>query len=152
LIDPAGIPWKQSLGARLGQAPVLGELIMSFLGHKVLVSNVSDYFYGDRGFEQLMQAFLEQMQFVGFKRALLSTLRAGVTTGAEQAYASIGKREIPVMLIWGKEDKVVPFELHQRVKALIPHLVFHAIDHAAHIPHYESPEIVNPLLIDFLTH
>ena len=151
LIDPAGIPWKQSLPARLGAAPVLGKLIMGLLGDKVLVSNLSGYFYRDRGYLVLKQEFLNQMQYVGFKNSLLSTLRSGVATGAIEAYERVGKRGNPVMLIWGREDRVVPFELSERVMEIIPNIEFHAIDDAGHIPHFECPEVVNPLLIDFLT-
>ena len=37
LIDPVGLPWKQSFKARLAQAQVLGEWIMGLMGDKVLV-------------------------------------------------------------------------------------------------------------------
>lgn len=151
LIDPAGLPWKQSFNARLAQAPVIGELIMGLMGDNVLVSNLKDYFHGDRGYAELKQKFLDQMQYVGFKKALLSTLRSGVATGAVEAYQRIGKQGYPVMLVWGREDRVVPFEISERVKEQIPGIEFHAIDEAAHIPHYERPEVVNPLLTEFLT-
>jgi len=150
LIDPAGLPWPQSLPARLGKAPIFGELIMSLLGDKVLISNLADYFFSDEEYAELKEEFLLQMQFIGFKKSLLSTLRSGVTTGAEQAYLSVGKRNLPAMLIWGREDQVVPFELSNKVIELIPKIEFHPIDDAAHIPHYECPETVNPLLIEFL--
>ncbi len=150
LIDPAGLPWKQSFNARLAQAPVIGELIMGLMGDNVLVSNLRNYFHGDRGYAELKQKFLDQMQYVGFKKALLSTLRSGVTTGAVEAYQKVGKRGYPVMLVWGREDRVVPFELSERVTELIPNVEFHPIDEAAHIPHYECPRVVNPILIEFL--
>lgn len=151
LMDPAGLPWQQSLAARLGKAPIFGELIMGLLGNKVLVSNLADYFFSEMGYDALKEELLVQMQFLGFKKALLSTLRNGVTTGAEDAYWEVGKQDHPVMLIWGKEDQVVPFELSEKVMELIPKIDFHAIEGAAHIPHYECPEIVNPMLIEFLS-
>jgi len=151
LLDPAGLPWAQSLPARLVKAPILGELVMGLLGSRILINNLADYFFGNHEYMGLKDAFLDQMQFVGFKRALLSTLRSGVTTGARQAYARVGKLDFPVLLVWGQEDQVVPFELSERVIELIPRAEFHAIKNAAHAPHYECPEIVNPLLVDFLT-
>lgn len=33
---------------------------------------------------------------------------------------------------------------------MLLHVEFHAIDEAGHVPHYEQPEVVNPLLIEFL--
>ncbi len=150
LIDPAGLPWEQSLPARLGKAPIFGEMIMGLFGNKILVANLADYFFNDAGYADLKEEFLRQMQFVGFKKALLSTLRSGVTTGAEEAYKDLGKQEFPILLIWGREDQVVPFELSAKVIELIPDIEFHPIDNASHIPHYECPDTVNPLLIEFL--
>jgi pimeloyl-ACP methyl ester carboxylesterase len=150
LIDPAGLPWSQSLSARMAKAPILGELIMGLLGSRVLVNNLADYFFGDQGYAELKEDFLAQMEFVGFKKALLSTLRSGATTGAAEAYAAVGGLDVPVLLIWGKEDQVVPFELSETAMELIPRAESHAIENAAHIPHYECSETVNPILLDFL--
>jgi pimeloyl-ACP methyl ester carboxylesterase len=36
------------------------------------------------------------------------------------------------------------------LRKAIPQAEFHAIDDAAHVPFYEHPEIVNPMLIEFL--
>ncbi|MDX1617121.1 MAG: alpha/beta hydrolase [Candidatus Promineifilaceae bacterium] len=151
LIDPAGLPWKASLPARISKAPLLGELIMALLGNRVLLSNLSDYLYGEARYDELKRQFIQQLQFAGFKRALLSTLRNGAISGAEAAYRRVGVRGTPTILFWGREDRVVPFELSERVMQLIPNAEFHAIANAAHVPHFECPEVVNPLLIDFLT-
>ncbi len=123
---------------------------MGLLGDRILVKNLADYFFRDEGYVELKKDFLHQMQFIGFKKALLSTLRSGVTSGAEESYMNLGKRNLPMMLIWGREDQVVPFELSRKVIELIPNIEFYPIDDAAHIPHYECPETVNPLLIEFL--
>jgi pimeloyl-ACP methyl ester carboxylesterase len=151
LIDPAGLPWKQPLTARLAQAPVIGNWIMGLMGNKVLISNLEDYFYGDRGYSELVREFQIQMQYAGFKKSILASLRSGITTGAEKAYENVGRRDLPTLLIWGREDHVVPFELSKRVRELMPNIEFHAIEKAAHIPHYERPEVVSPLLLDFLS-
>jgi pimeloyl-ACP methyl ester carboxylesterase len=151
LIGPAGLPWEQSLAAKLAQAPIIGEWIMGLLGDRVLVSNLRDYFHEDEGHAEFVERFRRQMQYIGYKAALLSSLRNGVTTGAGEAYERVGGRETPVMLIWGREDKVVPFELSERVLELMPNAEFHAIRDAAHIPHYERPDAVNPLLVEFLS-
>jgi len=55
-----------------------------------------------------------------------------------------------VLLIWGQEDRMVPFETSEQVLAAMPQAEFHPIDDAGHIPHYEKPDVVNPLLIEFL--
>jgi len=150
LIDPAGLPWAQPIPARLLATPVLGEWIMGLLGEKVLVNQFRAHFQRHRKYDEFARKFHAQMWYSGFKRALLSTFRSGVTTGAHEAFREIGRQRIPVLLMWGREDRLVPFELNERVRELIPDLEFHAVESAAHTPHLEHPELVNPRLIEFL--
>ena len=56
----------------------------------------------------------------------------------------------PVLVVWGKADKDVPFEVSKEVLRAVPQAEFHSIDDAGHVPYYEHPEIVNPMLVSFL--
>lgn len=150
LIDPVGLPFKRPFAAKLLEAPMLGEWIMSLFGDRILVPGLKDDFYEPKNFPEYVEQYRTQMQYIGFKRALLSTIRSGMLAGATEAYAGVGRQDRPVMLIWGRKGRVVPFELSEKVRELIPHVEFHAIDEAGHVPHYERPEVVNPLLVKFL--
>jgi len=33
----------------------------------------------------------------------------------------------------------------------LPHAEFHIVENCGHIPHHEKPEIVNPILLEFLS-
>ena len=90
------------------------------------------------------------MRYKGSRRALLSTVRHGPLSDLAETYRRVGEQKRPVLLIWGREDQTIPFDTHKRVEETIPHLEFHAIDEAGHGPHGERPELVNPLLIEFL--
>ncbi len=57
---------------------------------------------------------------------------------------------IPVLLVWGKQDELIPFETSERVKMAIPQAELLAIDRAAHTPNYKKPEVVNPAIWGFL--
>jgi len=61
----------------------------------------------------------------------------------------MGKLQKPTLLFWGREDATVPFEYSADILAAIPHAEFHAIEQCGHIPHYEKPGIVNPILKKF---
>jgi pimeloyl-ACP methyl ester carboxylesterase len=119
-------------------------------GDRLLVAGIKGDVHAVRVGEEYVDRYREQMRYVGFKRALLSTVRSGIISGSGEAYERVGRQERPIMLIWGREDPTVPFETSERVRELIPQAEFHAIDGAGHIPHYELPEVVNPLLVDFL--
>ena len=151
LIDPAGMPMKQSPVMNLIRIPYLGEWLFDTFAEKLLVSSLAKDFHTLDKVQELEARYREQMQYRGFKRALISTLRYGPLTTMAEAYARVGEHPRPLLLIWGKEDRTVPFEVSDRVRAALPNAEFHAIDGAGHIPHYEQPDLINPLLIKFLT-
>jgi pimeloyl-ACP methyl ester carboxylesterase len=91
-----------------------------------------------------------QMHYKGFRNAILSTIRQFLSQDNAAAFAQVGKSGKPMLLIWGRADQDVPFALSDEVRKAIPQAEFHAIDDAAHVPFYEHPEIVNPMLIKFL--
>jgi len=94
--------------------------------------------------------YRDQMQYRGFGRALRSSLTGLSTVAVDSVYGRVGSSGIPVLLIWGKEDKTVPIEQAEIVRRAIPIAQYHPIDSAGHLPHMERGEVVNPLLIDFL--
>jgi pimeloyl-ACP methyl ester carboxylesterase len=150
LVDPAGFPMKQPLGAGLVRAPGIGEWLMDRLSEPILIKGLSkDMKYPER-FPEYVDRYREQMQYAGFRRALLSTMRSGMLTGAAEACRRVGAQGKSMLLIWGREDQVIPLATSRAVKAAIPHVEFHTIDEAGHVPHMERPDVVNPLLIEFL--
>ncbi len=91
-----------------------------------------------------------QLHYKGFRRAILSTVRDYLSVDNTPEYARLGRSGKPVLLLWGKADKEVPFALSDDTRKAVPQAEFHPIEDAAHIPSYEHPEVVNPILIEFL--
>jgi pimeloyl-ACP methyl ester carboxylesterase len=150
LIAPAGFPIKIPFTVKLAKAPLLGDYIMAVLGDAVLLSEIKGAFAEPEKLSEFEEKFKVQMQYRGFKRALLSTLRNMDMHSLSETYKRVGKQKKPVLLIWGRKDHVLPFTNSEKVKEAIPHLKFHAIQGAGHNLNYENPEIVNPLLVRFL--
>ncbi len=46
--------------------------------------------------------------------------------------------EVPVKLIWGREDRIVPLKLMDELKRLMPHAQTHVLDNCGHLPHVEK--------------
>ncbi|KAA3647132.1 MAG: alpha/beta fold hydrolase [Chloroflexi bacterium] len=149
-IDPAGFDLGLSWQFNLILLPGFGELIFNLAGDETLLNSMADDFYLKYYVDEFIECYKPQMKFKGFKRALLSTWRNGMLKDDIGLYEPIGKTEREVLLVWGKEDQTVPFKHSSRLVAAIPQIQFHAIDEAGHIPHYELPEVVNPILINYL--
>jgi pimeloyl-ACP methyl ester carboxylesterase len=154
-LDPAGFDLELPLTVKLLNVPVLGETMLGLLGllgtRTLLETMLNDFYSPSQDAKQyFIPRYLEQMKYYGFKRAILSSLRTGMLDEDLQLFQRIADLNKPVMLIWGKEDQTVPFKHSATFMQIVPTAEFHAIDQAKHIPQFERPEIVNPLLINFL--
>ena len=62
----------------------------------------------------------------------------------------LNKIDIPVSLIWGKDDKITPPEVALEFHELLPDSELHWIDNCGHAPMMEHPGEFNRLLKGFL--
>jgi pimeloyl-ACP methyl ester carboxylesterase len=60
------------------------------------------------------------------------------------------KIDIPVSLIWGKDDKITPPEVAVEFNELLPDSELHWIEHCGHAPMMEHPDEFNRILKSFL--
>lgn len=63
--------------------------------------------------------------------------------------ADLGLLQAPALVIWGEADQIVPPENGQRLADTLG-VPVQWIPEAGHIPHIERPELVAPLILDFL--
>jgi pimeloyl-ACP methyl ester carboxylesterase len=151
LIDPVGanrLPFARIL--KLAAMPVVGETIMGWLGINGMYKIVASDFLDRRLVEEFQSRYIVQMHYKGFKRAILSTIRNHMLDSFIEDYGQVGKMNIPALLFWGRNDPTVPFSHSSELRKAMPNVEFHAIENCGHIPHYEKPEEVNPILLEFL--
>ena len=56
----------------------------------------------------------------------------------------------PILLIWGKQDKLIPIFLAKKLIKLHPWITLTVIDEAGHCPHDESPKQFNQIVLKWL--
>lgn len=129
--------------------PLIGEYLMPVYVAPSLANGQFDDFYQPERFPHWAEQYQVQMAYKGFQHAILSTMRNYLSQEHEPTYQRVGEQDAPVLLIWGREDQTIPFA--QSVDVLT-HLdaQFLPVDAAGHLPHYEQPEVVNPVIINFL--
>ena len=69
---------------------------------------------------------------------------------APSAKAVLPKLKIPILLIWGRQDRMVPASLAPTFAALNPQIKLVELDNAGHCPHDECPTRFNSLLLNWL--
>jgi len=151
LIDPIGarhLPISRIL--RVAAMPIVGEAVISLVGNERMVKNIASDFFDHGLVEEFESQYIAQLQFKGFKRAILSTIRNHMLDSFLDYYQRVGRMDKPVLLFWGRNDPTVPFKHSEVLRKVMPQVEFHAIENCGHIPHYEKPEEVNPILLEFL--
>jgi pimeloyl-ACP methyl ester carboxylesterase len=99
------------------------------------------------------QALLE-LRDVEARRAFLRTLR-GVVDARGQAVTALDRlylaNAIPMLVVWGSRDPIVPAAHAETVRALVPAARVEVFPGAGHWPHLDDPDRFSAVLLDFLT-
>lgn len=148
LLAPGGVGTALPLTAKLAKAPVLGEYITRVIGTRELRPSRRDVARPERH-PDLDAAYLRTIRFEGSRRAVLETIRNVPFTGYDDRFQRFGELGKPVLLIWGRQDAVVPFENSARVRELVRPSSFLIVEDAGHMALYEQPDAVNTALAAF---
>ena len=60
------------------------------------------------------------------------------------------KLTIPMLLVWGRQDRMIPVTLASTFSKLNPHITLIELDNAGHCPQDECPDRFNSILLDWL--
>jgi pimeloyl-ACP methyl ester carboxylesterase len=85
--------------------------------------------------------------------AFLHTLRAVIDTGGQKVSARDRlylAEKMPVLIIWGDRDPIIPVEHGRRAHEEIPHSRFVEIPNSQHWPQLDQPRLVCSELTDFI--
>lgn len=133
------------------QVPGLGEFITRvYLVPVMLPGAQSDDFYRPERFPGWEERYRDQIQYRGFGRAVLSTIRNLPGVDPLEEYSRLAELDPPVLLIWGREDGTFSRQDMKEVQHRLPNLTFVPVPQAGHLPHLEGPELVHDALISFL--
>jgi len=149
LIDPEVAPFSTQKIFPL-KIPLVGEYLMGvYIAPMFPKTQPDDFFQPDR-FPDWEAMYRVQLQYKGFGQAMLSTIRSMPGMDALKEYETVGKQNLPVLLIRGGEDNIVSAADMDQLVKMIPEIEYHIIEEAGHNPQYEHPEVVNPILIEFM--
>jgi pimeloyl-ACP methyl ester carboxylesterase len=150
LIAPAGIAVSLPAISRVAMTPLLGEILMSLLGRPMVLRSLGKGLHMKDLKDEYRSLVSEQMQYRGYLRSFLSTLRWCAFEDVSEEYRTIGNVKLPVLMISGSKDPFISSAARDRIAELIPRLEYKEIPGTGHIPHFEQPEEVIHLLLNFI--
>jgi pimeloyl-ACP methyl ester carboxylesterase len=87
------------------------------------------------------------------RAAFVHTLRASVDAGGQRVQAVDRlylAEELPLLIVWGAGDRIIPPEHGQRAHELVPGSRFELFERAGHFPHLDEPERFVATLEDWI--
>jgi pimeloyl-ACP methyl ester carboxylesterase len=110
---------------------------------------LNDFLHPER-FPDWPARYRVQLQYRGFRRARLSDVVNNADADQRDELQEVGNHPRPVLIVWGRQDPNVPFELSASLLGVMPSARLVPVDDAGHLPQWEQPSIVHPALMEFL--
>jgi 4,5:9,10-diseco-3-hydroxy-5,9,17-trioxoandrosta-1(10),2-diene-4-oate hydrolase len=81
----------------------------------------------------------------------ICTLRGARPGIVEPIREGLGTIRTPTLVIWGRQDRILPSSQAFDAAARIPGARLHVFEHCGHMPNVEYPEEFNRLVLEFLS-
>jgi pimeloyl-ACP methyl ester carboxylesterase len=129
--------------------PRLGDWVFTRWGKTILEEGQRTDFFDPGEAEAFLPLYRPFLDRPGILGAVLKTFRSLGSWSVTPAFGQLGILQTPVLLVWGRFDKTIPFARNPEVRALVPQARFVSVDGAGHVPHWERPDEVNQALVNF---
>ncbi len=152
LIDSAGYPQKMPWFIRLAGIPVLNTLATGLLSPRFATSLVlrKCYYNKDKITEEQIDTYAYYGSLPGAREAVSQTARQIVPEDIDAVTARYKTIKVPVLIIWGADDDVVPLSVGNNFKRDIPNSELVVLPQCGHIPLEEETQETNRLVANFL--
>lgn len=148
LIDASGAPAKptseiaptssRNSGAtifKLARNPLVNKILLKCTPRLLFKWNLKQvYFDHTKITEEMVTRYYELIRREGNRRATLDRLTSGKAT--EVDFANL---KMPVLIMWGAQDRWIPLSSGERFKEAIPGATLKVFENAGHVPMEEIP-------------
>lgn len=149
LIDPLAYPVKMPFFYSVGK--IFGKLAIPFFSRNLVHQTIKKIYYDPKKItEDQIDAYWLPYQMEGGREVVVNILRSFDQDILQQLCQSYAQMKMPILLIWGEQDKWVPVSHLARLLEDFPHAEQMTIPFCGHAPQEEAPDELNPQLTQFL--
>lgn len=152
LIDSAGYPQKLPMFIWLAKVPGLGSVGGQLLPPRFATGMAlrKCYYHKDRITDEQIDTYAYYGSLPGAREAIVATAQQIVPEDIEAVTSRYHTISVPVLIIWGAEDEVVPLSVGEQFKRDIPNAKLVILPECGHMPPEEEPQETNRLITQFL--
>ncbi len=148
LVDPTVNPAPMGGVVRW---PVVGRYLFEVMAAPGMADGQPGDFLHPERFPGWADRYRPQQRYRGFARALHRSRFELAYADFEDLHTRIARQGTPVLLVWGKQDPVIPIDQSDAVRRRIPSVEFVPIDSSGHLPHLEQSTVFNAAVFSFLS-
>ena len=129
-----------------------GALVVRALPAKLLARHVLElaYFDDDKIPEDAVAEYARPLDAQGGRNALARTARGIIPADIDDLTPRYRDLRIPTLILWGRQDEIVPIAIGERLHRAIEHSRFFVVERCGHIPHEECPGEAIPAVLEFM--
>ena len=152
LIDSAGD--KRYLPSHL-------KLIRSVLGAPIIHGSPSKlaakltlkacYYDKSKITKEQIETYAKPLSSGDGRYALLQTARHCIPANADELIAKLPTIKLPTLILWGRQDKVIPLRVGELIHAGLPNSTLEVIEECGHVPQEEKPQETIGIINRFLS-
>jgi pimeloyl-ACP methyl ester carboxylesterase len=152
LVDTVSYPQKLPGVIRMLRMPLVGWLGLYLIPDKTKVQNMMEsMYYDDSKINPVdVEAYAAPLTLPGAKYALQQTARQIIPDNIDEIIGRYPRIKVPTLIIWGREDKIIPLENGVRLHQAIRTSQLVVIERCGHDPPDERPEEVVEAIRKFL--
>lgn len=152
LIDSAGYPQKMPKFIALAKVPGLSAVLSQAVPPRFAAALVLKkcYYNKDAVTEAQIDTYAYFGSLPGAAAAVSQTAKQLVPQDIDALIAQYRTIQAPVLIIWGREDEVVPLKVGLNFKRDLPDSQLVVIPHCGHMPLEEEPLATREAVMDFL--
>jgi pimeloyl-ACP methyl ester carboxylesterase len=152
LIDAGAYKEYIPIYVKLIGVPLIGAAAIYLTPAKCMARSILKLAYYDPQKITAAQiaAYAAPIASPGGKHALLETGKQIIPPDIDQLVARYKDINVPTLIIWGKQDKIISPAAADLLDQAIPNSTLKWIDQCGHVPQEETPEATVPLVLDFL--
>lgn len=153
LVDSTGIPTPLPLRSKVFRLKGVAELLLSLRTDKVRRMNLEDYWLHDAALltGEIYQKLVRYQKIEGTARGLLTILRKDFFNTLEDEIRELGTRDIPTLLVWGREDATLPVRCGEDMHRLLPGSRLEVLDNAGHLANFDQADAFNHIVVEFVS-
>ena len=130
--------------------PVVGDTIFHFFGNRNMRNMMSQAYAGSPDGERLNRWMLAQTRYDGFSRGILNTLRHYDVAWQPDDYRALGVSGLPVLAVWGTEDKVNPISQAAALAEAVPRMQLAKLEGKGHAIAFGEAQTVLAAALPFM--